>query len=139
MNQNELFQQLYDKMSEEQETYRNYLLQQSPEEILNHTYEYTVRNDILMALEDCDLSEGQLVSLLNNPTPLAEVYHSFCKLETDYMETLGKCIEDLADKQPPSRDSQPMSLSQRLAYAREAVHQNQNSVPSTEKTYQPSL
>ena len=38
--------QLYDKMKAEQDKYRDWLLSQPPEEILNHTYEYTMREDI---------------------------------------------------------------------------------------------
>lgn len=38
---------LYEKMFAEQETYRAWLLSQPPEEILNHIYEYTCREDIL--------------------------------------------------------------------------------------------
>lgn len=33
---------LYDKMKAEQDKYRDWLLSQPPEEILNHTYEYTL-------------------------------------------------------------------------------------------------
>lgn len=39
---------LYDKMKAEQDKYRDWLLSQPPEEILNHTYEYTMREDIVM-------------------------------------------------------------------------------------------
>ena len=41
---------LYEKMFAEQETYREWLLSQPSEEILNHTYEYTVREDILLSI-----------------------------------------------------------------------------------------
>ena len=42
MNMNEALQQsLYDKLSREQDKYRDWLLHQEPSEILNHTYEYT--------------------------------------------------------------------------------------------------
>ncbi len=41
---------LYDKMFAEQEKYREWLLTQPPEEILKHTYEYTVREDIVLSL-----------------------------------------------------------------------------------------
>ena len=51
MTNEELNTALYEKMFSEQETYRAWLLTQPPEEILNHTYEYTVREDILMSLE----------------------------------------------------------------------------------------
>ena len=53
MTNEELNTDLYEKMFSEQETYRAWLLAQPPEEILNHTYEYTVREDILMSLADC--------------------------------------------------------------------------------------
>ena len=40
---------LYEKMAAEQDKFRDWLKSQPPEEILKHTYEYTVREDILMA------------------------------------------------------------------------------------------
>lgn len=52
---NELNTQLYEKMEAEQQQYREWLLTQPPDEILNHTYEYTMRQDILMAMEEMDL------------------------------------------------------------------------------------
>ena len=42
--------QLLEKMQQEQAKYRDWLTVQPPEEILNHTYEYTVREDILMEI-----------------------------------------------------------------------------------------
>ena len=43
---------LYEAMAKEQANFRDWLVKQPPEEILNHTYEYTVREDILMAMEE---------------------------------------------------------------------------------------
>ena len=51
--------QLYQKMYDSQEKYRDWLLSQPPEEILNHCYEYTMREDILMSMECNDLPEKQ--------------------------------------------------------------------------------
>ena len=64
---------LYEKMFEEQEKFRGWLLSQPPKEILNHTYEYTTREDILMTLENNDLRLDQAQALLSSPTPLADV------------------------------------------------------------------
>ena len=50
---------LYEKMFAEQETYRAWLLSQPSEEILNHTYEYTCREDILLSLEYHNLTDAQ--------------------------------------------------------------------------------
>ena len=59
MTNEELNTALYQKMFAEQETYRKWLLEQPPEEILKHTYEYTVREDILLSLEYHDLTDAQ--------------------------------------------------------------------------------
>ena len=42
-------------MKAEQDKYRDWLLSQPPEEILNHTYEYTMREDIVMCMEELEL------------------------------------------------------------------------------------
>ena len=65
---------LYQKMFAEQEVYRKWLLEQPPEEILKHTYEYTVREDVLMSLEVHDLTDAQAEALLKSPAPLGFVF-----------------------------------------------------------------
>lgn len=77
MTNEELNTRLYEKMFEEQEKYRGWLLSQPPEEILNHTYEYTVREDILMTLEVNNLSDKQCRALLKSPCPLGDVFKDF--------------------------------------------------------------
>ena len=59
MTNAELNAALYQKMFAEQETYREWLLSQPSEEILNHTYEYTVREDIWQTVADRAKSEVQ--------------------------------------------------------------------------------
>ena len=64
MTNEELNTALYEKMFAEQETYRAWLLAQASEEILNHTYEYTVREDILMSLEYRPHRRSRFTSIL---------------------------------------------------------------------------
>ena len=59
MTNAELNTALYQKMFAEQDTYREWLLSQPSEEILNHTYEYTVREDIWQTVADRAKSEVQ--------------------------------------------------------------------------------
>lgn len=59
MTNAELNKVLYQKMFAEQETYREWLLSKPSEEILNHTYEYTVREDIWQTVADRAKSEVQ--------------------------------------------------------------------------------
>ena len=51
MKNDPLVAKLYNKMQQEQNEYRAWLLAQPPEEILNHAYEYSSREDILIALQ----------------------------------------------------------------------------------------
>ena len=90
MNSNEKNTALYEKMAAEQDTFRDWLKSQSPEEVLNHAYEYTVREDIVMAMEELELSDKQAQALLDSPSPLADVYRHFEKLETGYMHKSSK-------------------------------------------------
>ena len=41
---------------------------------MNHAYEYTCREDILLSLEYNDLSPRQAKALLKSPIPLADVF-----------------------------------------------------------------
>ena len=88
---------LYQKMFAEQEKFRDWLKGQPPEEILNHAYEYTIREDILMSLEYHDLPDAQADALMKSPSPLADVFRDFEKRETDHMETIWDCLESRAD------------------------------------------
>ena len=83
---------LYEKMSYEQDYYRQWLLSQPPEEILNHAYEYAMREDILMAMETDELTDAQTQALLSSDTPLADVYRYFDRVETDHMDVVRDCI-----------------------------------------------
>lgn len=97
MTGEELNTALYQKMFAEQDTYRKWLLTQTPEEILNHTYEYTVREDILMSLENNDLTDEQASALLKSPRGLGDIFSEFESRETGYMEMVLDCITDKAN------------------------------------------
>lgn len=88
---------LYEKMAAEQEEFRDWLKSQPSEEVLNHAYEYTVREDILMEMEQLELTISQSKALLISPSPLADVYRYFEKLETDHMDVVRDSIENRAD------------------------------------------
>ena len=89
---------LYKQMFAEQEQFRDWLLAQPPQEILNHAYEYVMREDILLSLEYNDLTDAQAAGLLTSPSPLADVYAEFDKLESSHMEEIWRCVEHRADK-----------------------------------------
>ncbi len=97
MNTNDLNTALYEKMAAEQDKFRDWLKSQPPEEVLNHAYEYTIREDIVMAIEELELTDTQAQALLESSLPLADVYRYFEKLETGYMDMIRDSIENRAD------------------------------------------
>ena len=88
MDTNNLNYLLYEKMSDEQDIFRDWLKSLPREEMLYHTYEYSVREDIVMAMENIELTDAQAKALLDSPTPLADIYRNFQKLETDHMDII---------------------------------------------------
>ena len=97
MDTEKLTAALHEKMSAEQDKYRAWLVAQPPEEILNHTAEYTTREDILMAMDFIELTEAQVSALLESPSPLADVYKNWSSMDFNVMDNIVSAIEDRAD------------------------------------------
>ena len=98
MSNEELNTTLYKKMFAEQEKYKEWLLTQTPEAILMHSYEYTAREDILLSLEYNDLSDEQAAALLASDNPLNEAYVAFQQRDGDSsMEEVFSCLESAAE------------------------------------------
>lgn len=89
-------------MRAEQEAYRAWLAEMPPEEILKHTWEYTAREDILMALDSWDPLEEQVAALLRSSSPLAEVVKEYRGQDVEN-EGLIDALEEAAklNKEPP--------------------------------------
>ena len=83
---------LYQRMFEEQELFRDWLLGQPPDVILGCAYEYVQRADILLALEYHDLTDAQCEALLKSPCPLADIYKDWEKTETSHMDDIWDTI-----------------------------------------------
>lgn len=92
MDLSKLCTQLYQKMYAEQERYRAWFLAQPPYEILRHTYEYTIRQDILIAMEESRLSTKQAQVLLKSSCPSADVYEHFRDQEHGHMKQIRSAI-----------------------------------------------
>lgn len=105
MDTEKLNQELYDKMAAEQERFKHELLGMSAEEVLDHAYEYAMRQDILVEMEVLELPADQAAALLASPTPLADVYQKWSDVETRHMEDIRDVIEELADTQVKNREA----------------------------------
>ena len=110
MTNEELNTALYKKMFAEQDKFRDWLKSQPSAEVLNHAYEYTVREDILLSLEYNDLTDIQAAALLASPSPLADIYQEFDRMESSHMEEIWSCIESRADAMQVSQLDQAKQL-----------------------------
>ena len=63
-----------------------------------NTYEYTMREDIVMCMEELELEPEKARALLRSPCPLSDVYKEFRDRETEHMDTIRDSIETEADK-----------------------------------------
>lgn len=89
---------LYNKMYAEQEQFKSMLRSLSPEVVMQHSYELVMREDILLSLEENDLTPQQCKALLKQKKPLSELFLAWEKSESNHMMEILTCIEDKADE-----------------------------------------
>ena len=106
MNQ---LERLTEKMTAEFDGYRSWLLKQPPEEILNHAYEYTTKENLLNVLGDTDLKPQQIETLLRSPCPLEDVFKDCSYIDqSDYNYTLKVLIDQRADMEMEKQRTIPI-------------------------------
>lgn len=97
MTNEEMMRQLYERMAAEQQKYKEWLLGQPPNVILDNACKFTVREDIVMEMEVLELTDAQAAALLRSRTPLADVYRAWERAETHHMDDVRDVIEARAD------------------------------------------
>lgn len=95
---------LYRKMYAEQEDFRKWLMSQPPEIILEHAYEYKLKEDILLSLEYNDLEDIKAEALLRLDQPLQKLYERLDSRETGYMDSVWDTIEECASPENRALD-----------------------------------
>lgn len=98
MDTETLNSKLYQKMFAEQVAFVQQLKDLPPAEILNHAYEYSIREDILLSLEYNDLSSKQAQALLRMEQPLQAVFNAWENHESHHMEEMWDMVESCADQ-----------------------------------------
>ena len=96
MTPEELKSRLCEKMEVEFNAYRDQLLSVSPQEILNHAYEYVIRDDIMETLDGATLSDKQMETLLKAESPLEKIVQVYKCKDTEYMDMILDSIVEAA-------------------------------------------
>ena len=92
----EIYGKLYDRLFAEQEKYVDWLLSQPRIEIMRQSYEFAMREDILMIFENEELEPEYAKALYYKGVTLEDLFHQFEDLETNHMQTIRDMIEDRA-------------------------------------------
>lgn len=93
MTNEELNLELYNRMAAEQEKFKEELLSLPAEEILERSYAYNIREDILLIMQELDLPDKQVQALLKSEHPLADIFERRENNESLYMDELRDNIE----------------------------------------------
>lgn len=98
MTNEELNTKLYQKMSDEFDSYKAELLSMPAEEMLEHAYAYTVKQDVVFAMEALELSDKQCKALLSEENSLEKVFARWENHESRYMDDIRDMIESTANE-----------------------------------------
>ena len=96
MTNEELNTKLYKKMFAELDQFKKELSAQPFQAILDRAYEYCIKSDILLAVEDRDLTNAYASALLKSDKPLDDVFQIYDGRVTDHMEHVFDCLEECA-------------------------------------------
>ena len=104
-------EQLYDKLLQEQDTFRQELLALPPEQILDKAWEYLVRENILLTMEYNELDDEQAKALLELPDAMSDLCDTVKGKDSRQQETIWREIEErsnvLAAGQQPMQEQSP--------------------------------
>lgn len=98
MANEELNAVLYQRMCDEFNDYESKLLEENPKEILQSAYGYLIRQDILYAMEDINLSNEECKVLLAQEHPLASIFSRWEDHESSYMDEIRNVIHVTSDE-----------------------------------------
>lgn len=90
--------QLYEKICSELSEFEEELRSQTSDEILSSAYEYTVKQDIVFAIEEYDLPEKQAEILLKSDNALNDIFTKFETSESGYMDHIRDMISATANE-----------------------------------------
>lgn len=86
-------ERLIDKMSAEYNGFLDYLRGLTPEQVIEHSYEKVMKEDLVFSIMEEPLSEKQARTLLKKQYPLEECFIEWQKSEYSYMPDLRAAIE----------------------------------------------
>lgn len=114
---------LYAKVKAEQSAFVDWLVQQPANVILDHAYEYAMREDILLSMEHYILTEEQEAALMALEKPLEALCNAYINTENAHMDEVWESVEqfsnDEINRQLEAKLKQQTVYPHSVAYAQE--------------------
>lgn len=98
MSKEELNFDLFARMSEELRMFYEWLKTQPVDSIINHSYEYAVKTDILSGMESLDLTEERARALLSLDNPLDAIFRAYDNQGLTLIDLMMETVENQADE-----------------------------------------
>ena len=89
-------QQLIERIHKEHEEYLNNLKQQSPDEIIRHSYETCYREEFLCLIENTMFDDETIDALLQVPNPIGILYDEWLSTDVSVADLLAETIDYFA-------------------------------------------
>ena len=100
MNNEQLREKLYSRMNSELAEFERELLQKSPQQILDRSYEYISKRNIVTEIEyDRNLSNEQLKAMLKLKAPLETLYDEWLSTDCSDSQTIRDVIYDFSSEE----------------------------------------
>lgn len=102
---------LYEKMSAEYDRFIEDLKQMPPEQIIEHSYEKVMKEDLLSCFEFTDRSQTEAKALYLLKNPFDDLYQEWLDTDASYMdmlrdsidERIKSAVKEMKDRQRESR------------------------------------
>ena len=105
--ESETKKKLIEKIHTEQDSFVEYLITLPPREILEHSYEYWVRQSIVERIDAIGIDDITCEMLLNEEKPLEKIYSIYASVENDDSEFIHDMMVYAAGGDP---DEEPAKL-----------------------------
>lgn len=102
-------ERLNEKLEKEYGDFLKSLEEMEPKEIIKASYEKVMKEDVLYAMEENDLTDDQVSALLESQSPLEDIYQQWLKMDCSYMSDLKECIFDHASRLAEKKGGEKMS------------------------------
>jgi hypothetical protein len=95
----ERMEKLWERLQGENESFREEMLQKSPNEVYEKAYEITIKNDLLMLFEEINISARKIDTLMSFDYPLYAMYREWLDTDASHMDMLRDTVDNLIHEQ----------------------------------------